>query len=1018
MTINNEISSLNEDKFKTIQHYGPVTCIKIFKNYVFVGYGPILYIYQFSFSDSPELNFVKQIFKRNKIHNIYINESQSKVIISGSKSYTVIDFEDLEPFMIFGKSHYSNFKIEEKSINEWIITSCILDDGTILLLNSYNEIYQIQSNYITKIHCGEKSILYSGSINILENGEIFIASGTVMNGIIIWSYNTEKIKYRLKDHEGSIFGVKIDKFGKYIISCSDDRSIKLYNFKTGKLLSTGWGHGSRIWNLEFMIPLNIDEDDKSNIKIMSIGEDCTLRIWENDPGSDKLKSLKVIENCHRGKHIWSGDVQYTNKDRYEDYQNLKICCTGGADGRVRIHDLDEKNQLTTKLTVTDFINNLNLQIDLKNISIKDYFYLIYLNKLICLTSNGLILEYDYKSKKYRKLAQFDDFTNGMVNGFINANTVLIADKNGKLLSISYTNDDIHLNWYENEDIKISNIYVIDDSVMFYILFEPSNPNFPFILKQYFFENNQLNLQNFKNISRPNNNFQLTSFTIDFENEWIILTSKKMSLLIVDLLDLSIKCFKRKIAPGDTISSVSVINTTSKFINLLILSRDGTYLITKIFKNFENTNFEIEILLENKLTRGLIEGGFIYNNNLLLYGFKSSYFFVWNETKQIEIMNEICGGNGHRHFKFYFEPRMLNKFKFIYSFKNDLYLCDYYGRFIDQNIDKDFGILHRGTHGREIRDLSISKQEFTDNSRLMVTSSEDSTIGINKIYSDGEIENFWNMNNHISGMQKIKFLNNNYILSSAANEEFLIWKLSFFKNDIPTVRELKRLSLTQEIPDLRIMDFDGIEYENYIFLITVYSNSTIKFWNFSKVTETFELINKFNYSTCCILNCEIFEINKNKYLIISATDGYILIWNINDPKNIQLEIKQKLHQSGVKAICLAQLKNNFYLITGGDDNSLTSSQIIVNDSKLKLINLQEELNAASATITSISHFDNYVIVVSVDQIVRLWTFNPNLKCIAAKYTTVADVGCCDITTINNEKILIIGGSGLSSWKINI
>ncbi|KAI5956918.1 WDR6 [Candida jiufengensis] len=988
MTINNDIYNLNEDMFQPLQHYGPVTYIQIHQNYIFVGYGPILHVYKL-INDNIQLIYQKQIFKRNKIHNIFINNIAQKIIISGAKSYTVLDFTSLDTLQ--------DSEIVERFINEWIITSCILNDGTVLLLNAYNVIYQITSSSTTKIHCGEKSILYSGSINVLNNGEIYIASGTVMNGVIIWNYNTKEIKYRLKDHEGSIFGVKIDHLGKYIISCSDDRSIKLYNFETGEILSTGWGHGSRIWNLEFLTTTN-------KVKIMSIGEDCTLRLWTYT-NQNLLRCDKVIENCHRGKHIWSGDAQ----DDESLVENLKICCTGGADGRVRIHDLDKSNQVTTKLTIQDFAEHLNLSFNLKKDTIRDYFDLIHLGKLICLTSNGYIIEYDYNTQIYKNLGHYE-FDYGIVNGFNDINTVLIVDKNGRILVLSYTEENIETNWIENEDVKISNIHTVNGDNKYYILLEPSNPNLPFILKEFKFQQNKLVLQNIKNIARPNSNFQLTSLTIDVQNQWIILASKKISIQIVDLNDLSIKFFQRKIAPGDTISKVSIISSQQDILNLLVLSRDGTYLITKIYKNSQNTSFEFEILLENKLTRGIIEGGFFHNKDLILYGFKSSYFFVWNETKQIEIMNEICGGNGHRHFKFYLTS--FNSYKFDYMFQKDLYLCSYTGRFITQN----FGILHNGTHGREIRDLSISTQQFNDGSKLLVTTSEDSTIGLNKILYTGEIINLWSMNNHISGMQKVKFLNHNYVLSSAGNEEFLIWKLSYFEN-MPTLKEINRLDTDKEVPDLRIMDFAGVEYDEYIFLITVYSNSTIKFWNFNKSTEVFELVNKFNYSTYCILNCEIFELGGIKYLIISATDGNIIIWNINYPTNIKLELKQKLHQSGIKAICLAQIRENFYLITGGDDNALTLNQLTTNNSSLSLIPIAKEVNAASATITSISHFDRFVVVVGVDQIVRLWSIEPTLKCLAARHTTVADVGCCDVTTINDENLLVIGGAGLSSWKIH-
>lgn len=137
---------------------------------------------------------------------------------------------------------------------------------------------------------------------------------------------------------------------------------------------------------------------------------------------------------------------------------------------------------------------------------------------------------------------------------------------------------------------------------------------------------------------------------------------------------------------------------------------------------------------------------------------------------------------------------------------------------------------------------------------------------------------------------------------------------------------------------------------------------------------------------------------------------------------------KLHQSGIKAICLIHKDGAVYLLTGGDDNALVVSRITIleddnNLSQLILQTISQEPNAASATITSISHVsddDLVVVVVSVDQMIRLWSFtNDELHCLAARYTTVADTGCCDVTTLGDDKhMIVVGGAGLSTWEITM
>lgn len=1076
-----------------LYHYGPVTFIKIHNRYIFVGYGPILHIYQVDSSASSRrhnnsnnksnvhLIFKRQVFKRNKIHHVSINSAARKIIISGGRSFTVLP---LDTVLADAHGGQSECNFTEMAINEWIITSEILDDGTVLLLNSYNVVYKItplssdtnqrQHYSVEKISCGEKSILYSGSINVVaSSGEIYIAAGTVMNGVIVWDLTTRLILYGLNDHEGSIFGVKIDLWGKYLISCSDDRSIKLYDLQRGgggggEVVATGWGHGSRIWNLEFANAS--PSEGNGGLQIMSIGEDCTLRIWKYNNESDVLQPVKVIENCHRGKHVWSGDI---------DLLDLQLCCTGGADGRVRLHDLQRENQVTIKLTLHDFAKQLlhmesGVSFNPKD-CIRDYFELINLNKLVCLTSNGYVIEYDYESKCCTVVYQNDKLAGfGIVDGFNDLNLVVVADRSGKLTNIQYgkENNNPNVSQIESHDeaMKITNLLTSSTNGRYFVLIESPNVKIPLILHEVNVAVNgcdgSVDIAQTWNIPKPQSNFPTTAMTIDTFNNWIIFASKRMSLYFVDLNNFCHHLTLHKIASGDTVSSVSVLNAKQGSLQLLVLARDGVYLIIKITTQPANGHFQFEIMHENKLTRGFIEGGFFHKLDLILYGFKSSFFYIWNETRQIEIMNEFCGGNGHRHFKFY--RKNLSNFSFIYLFKNDIYVCHYKGWFIkddnndcvddDDDDDFDFGLVHGGTHGREIRAIAIQKngQLLPDGSRLIITSAEDSTIGLSKLLPSGKIHNYWNMTNHISGMQAVGFLGCDYAFSCAANEEFIVWKLDWLtlapstststststnttitaSPPIPTLREQARLKSNQDVPDLRVMDFDAVGYNDYIFIVTVFSNSMIKLWRFEKepLTVGLNLIHEWNYSTCCILHCQLFQMSaahgneKRQFLLIATTDGNITVYDISTPTSPVALCLSKLHQSGIKAICLIHKDGAVYLLTGGDDNALVVSRITIleddnNLSQLILQTISREPNAASATITSISHVsddDLVVVVVSVDQMIRLWSFtNDELHCLAARYTTVADTGCCDVTTLGDDKhMIVVGGAGLSTWEITM
>lgn len=130
------------------------------------------------------------------------------------------------------------------------------------------------------------------------------------------------------------------------------------------------------------------------------------------------------------------------------------------------------------------------------------------------------------------------------------------------------------------------------------------------------------------------------------------------------------------------------------------------------------------------------------------------------------------------------------------------------------------------------------------------------------------------------------------------------------------------------------------------------------------------------------------------------------------------IKQQLHQNAVKAVLTLSTETGYQIFTGGDDNSLILSTLSVENGELKLMVESFVEKAASSTITSISKSaGETVVVTSVDQIVRKWSYSENkLVCLAARYTTIADTGCSDSVIVDGKTLAIIGGAGLSVCEV--
>lgn len=1046
----NSRTSCNEGAFQSLSHYGPVTALKFHQDFVLCGYGPLLKIFQVKhFDNSTEASLIlkQQVFKRNKIHWISISPDGSKGFVAGGKSFGLFKSPST-----YGSDKWDEFQLEfnfEKAINEWIICGEFLDDNTILILTSHNVVYQVDISDLetgkfslqAKLDCREKSILYSGSIQVdIETKRAVVAAGTVMNGVIIWDVFAGQILYNLTDHKGSIFGVKIDPTFSHIISCSDDRSVKLYDYATGELLALGWGHGSRIWNLQFL------SSPKSDcLKLISTGEDCTVRIWKYVKDNSTLEQFDVIDNCHSGKHVWSCDV---------DSQH-QLIVTGGNDGAVRLHDVGElkSNFHSLRYSLADISSSSDISFCQPE-AIKQFVELKSLNYLICLSSSSQLFGLDQNNLTWHAINIDNNFKEFAIMKYIpHSNYIAVSSINGEILLLHFGKD--LLTPIESKKIlsnelggnKVINMLIASDSKNgpFYVLLDSPNPHVPFIVHAFTFSKDEgsseystIHLSDLFTLEKPAKaNFTATYSTYDSTNNWLVVYSRSVGIMIYDLATPSTKCkLFKKITTGDTITSASILNSSSNSIQLLVVIRDGIYVLLTI--SWNGKDFSLYIDHENKIFRGFVEGGYFQGTDLILYGFRSIYFYVWNETKQLEIMKVVCGGS-HRAWQFFTYEDNDSILKFICINKSELSFHLGHNRFGESH-----GLINSGTHGREVRDVVVSPYtNETDKSKLIITASEDTIIRFGKLFSNGLVKYFWSMNYHISGMQKVKFLNKDLLASSAANEELFIWKVSNIQlsdDVVPIVKLHSVLKTTSAIPDLRVMDFDSIEVSlGKFLLVTVYSDSHIKIWNFNGTDKTFKLLIDDFYTSCCILNCKFITMNERILLLITATDGHISIWDINDiimlpsishlalnetKQTCKLDlpiIRQQLHQNGIKGLHLRNISNScIKIVTGGDDNSLILSTLTSDSSytlKWQLNSFIED--AASSTITSISghESDFRVVVTSVDQIVRLWDYsNDNLSLSSAAYTTVADTGCCDLITFNDLQLLIIGGVGLSVWQL--
>lgn len=951
-----------------------------------------------------------------------------------------------------------------------------------------------------------RPMLYAANVKWTSPDCVLVAGGTVFGEILMWKCHltetSSELVSVLAGHEGSIFGVHISddmrledgSTVRLLASCSDDRTVRIWDITerqgkgvmrhelsavretgfgstsrhteitdtkaagTESPIATEMGHASRIWGIKFAAGTPGDTVSNTVLTLYSFGEDSTSQRWRLElsispsgdaPGSENRMSgvLKHQENfgIHDGKHLWSHAVTTVGSETF--------IATGGADSKISLITqplpsvLNPDQQVTHGIETLDiptFVSSLPNPQDLgPGSEIVGRYDFISHSQMIATSSLGRLMLGTFDNGLQWREVGVDDVARVDIKTCYNARTigegtVLLGSTSGSIYHYCETRG---VSLISTVPGKVTNILLLTD------LGDASNTAVEVLVHIHGTADAQLLTLDWRSgvvletadVRGMDARFVAMSAT-KIKGGLIAIGSRRGWLSVLrkgekgfrPVLDLATRTRDAITALVPLPGKDGGHSISSYF---LATSRDGKYRIYEVEERDQNVRLHLRSEI-TALFGSIIEGAWFTQDaspDLIMYGFKSKKLIVWNETRREELATVDCGGS-HRTFALMHRPKDPHSLRFGFTKVSRLFVYSQQG--------SSHRPLKGGTHGREIRTLS-------HNGRYIATGAEDTTIRIWK-YEERtkgqacrrEMRCLALMKSHISGIQQLQWLGDDYLLSSAGMEEFFVWRIQELVDTsyegLGVVCEAVFGDRSKD-RDLRIMSFDAhkVRPDGTIIITMALSNSVLQTYRFTS-DGSFHLLAKMSYTGACLTQVRHLGVDENGLSALTgSTDGHLTTWeakfdNDRTVSHVLVHVAP-VHQNGIKSLDLRATSEGFQVVTGGDDNGLGISSLTPLlhgvDCRRYMVSSRGIIRKAhAASINGIALAqrgeETLGVTVSNDQRIKVWRIGTErTELVVDAYSGLADPG--DVELMMHEASVekagelrfVVGGVGVEVWTIS-
>lgn len=784
---------------------------------------------------------------------------------------------------------------------------------------------------------------------------------------------------------------------------------------SSQCLAIGWGHASRVWTIQFLE----SKPCEGALYLVSAGEDATARTWKLTPnpvGEDALPYQLIQQNHaahHSGKNIWSCSV-------YDREAGQQYVACGAADAKITTSPLvrtpaRSKENRYQEYTVSDILSLA--QVDHQA------------------TSSNTLTQAHKSSKKAEFFRSYCFFDRESFLLTTNSGNILLGSlhtnanlgSTDALKAVSFIDQIQDLRGYSicTSDVASGTAFVAGSSGTIYVYSGASN-----FLSKLCTLDGKIGEMFATNLPQSGGQYKIALLATLVGKKEAILLYVNTAIEGTPFIDETVVVPVSEVLSGSMITAMS-LNTTqsSSFLHLgfrrgsiaiyaipkseaesvsratllrLIEKGHGDETVTALQWQASSADTSVGCLasvgrdgclaihcmdldanyveLVHNLALPIgpnIEGLYLHNDHLMVHGFSSKKWVLYDVTAEEEIMGVETGG-AHRSWAFQPEQGTGQGGTLVWTRASTMQICS--------QAEANHDVIRRGGHGREIKAVAISQGPY---GQLIATGAEDTDIKIFK-YIGGDLLCERTLRQHTTGIQHLQWSSDGeFLFSSGGCEEFYIWRI----RQLPSAMGIGIVcefiyAPESEHADLRIMSFDASQHDTGYDIALIFSDSSMKVYRYTpSAAVKWQPLAKGLYFTSCLTQCLFLAPDS---ILTAGTDGHAVTWPLSaetirrpvDPASQAVDVAWqepvRIHQSSSKALDSRRLDDTTRLLaSGGDDGSLaiicTRTAGSHNNMHTAAPLLLNRTHASAVTACAIlTHKDRIIVLTSGnDQWLKLW-----------------------------------------------